>query len=185
MTLQAIYFISQVVAAIALIGSLIFVGVQVRQNTAQGKRQEAASRAAAAEAVHDNFAKWYMSTAEHPHLAEVGAKGLRDFDELSDIEAMQFITSLMAVMSYTQSAFYKWRDGDLSDELWQSWEASSLSYFTTPGGRRVWEIRRYVFTEPFVEYVEANLLHRELPTGARPWIKPTDDAAGAASGTAE
>ena len=53
MTLETIYFISQVLAAVCVIASLIFVGVQVRQSTKQAK-------ADAVQAVHDNLSVWYM-----------------------------------------------------------------------------------------------------------------------------
>jgi len=164
MTLEDFYFISQIAAALGIMASLIFVGLQVRQSTRQAK-------ADAAQAVHDNFANWYLSFAENPHLADIGAKGLGGLDKLTPEETMLMVTNLLAVISYTQSAFYKWREGDLDDELWKSWERSSLSYLDTKGGKEVWEIRKYAFTPAFVEYVEANLLNTPLPQGARPWIK--------------
>ncbi len=163
MTLEDFYFISQIVAALGIMLSLIFVGLQVRQNTRQAK-------ADAAQAVHDNFAKWYLSFSEHPHLSNIGIKGLAGLDNLTPEETMHFITSILAVISYTQSAFYKWREGDLDDELWRSWERSSLSYLDTKGGKETWAIRKYAFTPEFVDYVEANLLNTPLPEGARPWV---------------
>ena len=133
MTLEDFYFISQIVAALGIMAALIFVGVQVRQSTRQAK-------ADAAQAVHANFAKWYLSFSEHPHLSEIGSKGVAGLDNLTPQETMHFITSLLAVISYTQSAFYKWREGDLDDELWRSWERSSLSYLDTKGGKEVWAL---------------------------------------------
>ena len=163
MTLEDFYFISQIAAALGIMASLIFVGLQVRQSTRQAK-------ADAAQSVHDNFAKWYMSFSEHPHLSKIAVRGLAGLDKLTPEETMHFFTSLLAVMSYTQSAFHKWREGDLDDELWKSWERSSLSYFDSKGGKEVWELRKYGFTPSFVDYVEANLLNSPLPDGARPWV---------------
>ena len=40
MTLEALYYISQIVAVAAVLASLIFVGIQIRQNTEQAKRNE-------------------------------------------------------------------------------------------------------------------------------------------------
>ena len=45
MTLEVLYFISQVVAALALIGSLLFVGVQLRQSQKQMDRANEIARA--------------------------------------------------------------------------------------------------------------------------------------------
>lgn len=125
--------------------------------------------------MHDNFANWYLSFSEHPHLSEIGVKGLQGLDNLTPQESMQLITSILAVLSYTQSAFLKWREGDLDDALWLSWERSALSYLDTPGGKETWAIRKYSFTPVFVDYVEANLLNKPLPDGARPWIRDGAD----------
>jgi len=172
MTLEDFYFVSQIAAALGIMASLIFVGLQVRQSTRQAKSD-------AVQAVHDNFAEWYMAVASTPFKAEGGVKGLRGgLSALSEAENMNFVTDVMAVTSYLQSAYFKWRDGDLPDELWHSWEKSSLSYLDTTGGKEFWEIRKYIFAPDFVEYVEANLLNRGLPEGARPWVSMGSNAAG-------
>jgi hypothetical protein len=48
MTLEEIYYISQIVAVVAIFASLIFVGVQVRQNSEQIKANTRSIKAAAA-----------------------------------------------------------------------------------------------------------------------------------------
>lgn len=120
-----------------------------------------------------------MAAASTPFKAEGGVKGLRGgLSALSEAEAMNFVTDVMAVTSYLQSAYFKWRDGDLPDELWHSWEKSSLSYLDTTGGKEFWEIRKYIFTPDFAQYVEAHLLNHGLPEGARPWVRMAGNAAG-------
>ena len=71
MTLEAIYFISQIAAAVGIMASLIFVGLQVRQSTKQAK-------ADAVQAVHDNLSAWYMAAAETPFKAEARAEALKE-----------------------------------------------------------------------------------------------------------
>lgn len=157
MTLEAIYFISQIVAALGIILSLIFVGIQVRQSTAQGKRAEAASRTAAMRATHENFANWYMHSSKYPHLTRLISKALNDFDTLDDVEVAQYLTSATALVAYAQNAFFEWRDGELPDELWKSWEVA-LNAFRSSGGQQFWAMRRHMFADSFVEYLETELL---------------------------
>jgi len=162
MTLEDFYFISQIIAALGIMASLIFVGLQVRQSTRQAK-------ADAVQAVHDNLSAWYMHAAETPFKAEAGFKGLHSLSNLSGAESISVVTDLMALTSYLQSAFFKWRVGDLPDDLWHSWEQSLLSYLDSAGGKEFWELRKYNFTPDFAEYVEANLLDRKLPQNVRYW----------------
>jgi len=82
----------------------------------------------------------------------------------------------MALTSYLQSAYFKWREGDLPDDLWHGWEQSLLSYLDSNGGKQFWELRKYIFTPDFTAYVEANLLHRKLPEGARYWDRDGETA---------
>ncbi|MEM7702597.1 MAG: hypothetical protein AAF251_11720 [Pseudomonadota bacterium] len=149
--------------------SLIFVGLQVRQANAQARQHEAARRADATQAVHDNFANYYLTLGTNLEAAEVGARGLNDPDSLSEGEILMLFSGLMAVTSYTQSAFLKWRQGDLSDDLWRSWQNAN-SFYVTPGGKRFWEGRKSNFDPEFVAYVDKHLLNQSLPENFAPWL---------------
>ncbi len=170
MTLEDFYFISQIAAAVGIMLSLIFVGLQVRQANEQARKAEAARRADATQAVHDNFANMYLTFGSNLEVADAATKGLKEPDALTDGENMVLLSGLMAGMSYTQSAYFKWQEGDLSDELWRAWQNSQVSYLTTPGGKRFWEGRKSNFDPAFVEYVEANLIDQTLPENFAPWL---------------
>ncbi len=174
MTLEDFYFLSQIVAALGIMLSLIFVGLQVRQANEQARKAEAARRADATQAVHDNFANMYLTFASDLEVAEVATKGLKDPDALTDGENIVMRSGLMAGMSYQQSAYFKWREGDLSDELWYAWQHSNASYLNAPGGKRFWEGRKNNFHPEFVEYVEANLFDLTIPENFAPWLKAKD-----------
>ena len=68
MTLENLYFCSQVVAAIAIIASLIFVGLQVRQSTTT-------SRAAAAQAFSQQYSDLNHMLL-HADVREIFVRGL-------------------------------------------------------------------------------------------------------------
>ena len=168
MTLEDFYFISQIIAALGIMLSLIFVGLQLRQSTEQAKRVEEATRVAAMREAHSNLANWYMHTSQHPHLTSLIGKALNDFKSLSEDESAQAVTSTSALLSYAQNAFYEWHAGDLPDEQWKGWFVA-LQFVCTPGGQKLWAMRRHMFATPFADYVEANLLNSELPEGAYSW----------------
>jgi len=168
MTLEDFYFVSQIVAALGIMLSLIFVGIQMRQSTEQAKRVEAATRVAAMREAHGNLANWYMHTSQHQHLTSLIGKALNEFDTLSDDEMAQYITSGMALLSYAQNAFYEWHSGDLPDEQWKSWHAA-LQFLATPGGQKLWAMRRHGFADLFTDYVEVNVLSSVLPEGVFSW----------------
>jgi hypothetical protein len=93
-----------VIGAIAVVISLIYLALQIRQNTN-------AVRSATAQTVHEHFSNWYNLVAADAELSRIAANGLRDYASLSERDGVRFISSFMAFLSYSQNAFLKWREG--------------------------------------------------------------------------
>jgi len=82
MSIDLIVALADVVAGIAVIASLIFVGIEVRRNTNQAKLQNWAS-------LIDRFLAIYSETGDLD-LAGVIAKGRSDYDALTDAEKVAY-----------------------------------------------------------------------------------------------
>lgn len=161
MNWEAIQALAEWVAALAVLGSLIYVGSQIRQNTQ-------AVRSATAQAVHDNYAAWYQGYANDPALMKIAVDGLRDYRALDEVARAQFIALFMQFLSYSQNAYFQWREGALSGELWCGWELLMMNLVSAPGGKAFWEERGYVFGESFRDYVENVIMKREPHAQAKP-----------------
>ena len=77
MNLNDLANIGQVIGAVAVVVSLIYVAYQIRQNTN-------AVRAATAQSVHEHFASWYHLLASDESLSQVVIDGLKDYGSLSE-----------------------------------------------------------------------------------------------------
>lgn len=154
--------VAEIIGTLAFVVSLIFVGVQIGQNTA-------ATRAAASQAVHSSFSDWYQSVQGDPELLSLSTKGMADYDSLSPTEKSQFIALFMSFSLDTQDAFYKWRDGTLDPELWRTWELVSMNLYSTPGGKAFWKERRYLFAESYQNFIQNDLMNRAPHPDALPW----------------
>ena len=161
MSLNDLANIGQVIGAVAVVISLIYVAMQIRQNTA-------AVRAATAQSVHEHFANWYQQFATDASLAEVAVKGLKDYASLSETEKARFVSIFMAFLSYGQNAFLKWRQGLLSPSLWIGWEQVLMNLLGAPGGKGLWKERAYLFGEEFRRHVEGDLMKRTPHPDAKP-----------------
>ena len=153
--------LAEIVSGIAIVVTVVLLIVEVRENTD-------AVRIASAQAVHENYANWYISLHSEPETTELVIEGLRDPSTLTTVQWGQFISVMMAYTSYMQNAFYQWQEGSLSPELWQGWELVSYNLVGTPGGIRFWQERSYVFGDTFREYVETEIMTKEPPVGAKP-----------------
>ena len=161
MTLNDLANLGQVIGALAVVISLIYVALQIRQNTN-------AVRSATAQTVHEHFANWYNLIAADAELAQIAAKGLRDYASLSEQEKVRFIATFMAFISYSQNAFLKWREGLLKPALWLGWEQVMMNLFGAPGGKALWKERSYLFGEEFRRYIENDLMMRPPHPDAKP-----------------
>jgi len=161
MSLSDLANIGQVIGAIAVVISLIYVALQIRQNTN-------AVRSATAQTVHEHFAKWYHLVAADDELSQIVANGLRDYASLSEKERVRFIATFMAFLSYSQNAFLKWREGLLASPLWLGWELVIMNLVCAPGGKALWQDRAYMFGDEFRRYIENDVITRQPHPDAKP-----------------
>jgi len=162
MTLEDAYLLAGIIAALGVIVSLVFVGFQINQNTA-------ATRMAAAQAVHANFADWYAHMLGDPELATISVKGLQDYGALNTEEKAQIVSLFMIFSLNMQDAFYKWQEGSLAPELWRSWEEVSLNLFSTEGGNAFWAERGYLFGQGFKTHISEVIMKRTPDPLAKPF----------------
>jgi len=161
-TLEQLYFLASIVAAFGVVVSLMFVGLQIRRNTS-------ANNAAAAAAVHNNFAAFYRSIQGDQALMGIIIKGLKDYDSISEVEKAQMNSVFMAFNLHMQDAFYKWKDGALSPEFWRAWELVSLNMFAAHGGKGFWADRCYLFSAAYQDFISNDLMQRPLQDNIKPF----------------
>lgn len=161
MTIQDLGSLGELVGAVATVATLVYLALQIRANTI-------ASRSGAAQAVHESFSNWYNLLASDESLSAVVARGLRDYESLTEAERARFVSVAMSILLNTQDAFIKWREGSLIDELWISWEFVIMNLVKTPGGGVVWRDRKYLFGAHFRDHVENEIMAREPHPDAKP-----------------
>ena len=161
---EKIQKLTELASAAAVVISLVFVGYQVRQNTA-------AVRSAAAQAVNESLAAWYTAVQSDRQLLGISMAGMKDYGALSSVDKAQFVALHMALLLDAQNAFYQWQEGWLSPELWQTRDFVFGIFLSTPGGRQFWEERSYMFGQDFQEHVEI-VLQRDPHPKAKAWGNP-------------
>lgn len=166
MTLETIYFVSQIAAAVGVMASLIFVGMQIRHGTAQAK-------ADAAEAAHRSFLDWYHN--QTPEIAAIVAKGQAGLEGLSAEDRYMYVANCMPALINLQEAHTKWLEGSLPEDRWRFWDKFA-SILTVPASMHdVWEERRFMFGDDFQTFFD-----RKMRDKSSVKISATSWAAGSA-----
>lgn len=149
MTLNDIYLISQIVAVVLVVPSIIYLALQVRQNTQQ-------MRATARFQWVESSGQFNSLIAGSTQAASVFRRGMDDPDALNDDERMQFLFYLGHFMQIYSTMFELNREKLLPDSQWHNCRKDIISVINSPGGLWVWETVGKPGLDPaFVAFVES------------------------------
>ena len=146
MTLEDINYISQTVAAVAILASLIFVGVQIRQNTA-------ATRAASHHAVSDSFNELNRMFAESAEVTRIFIAGRADRQTLTEEERWRFDSAMRAYMHVCETMFIQAGLGVGDKGIWFAEQEGIRAILTFPGTRDWWDENPFGFCAEFRAFV--------------------------------
>ena len=133
----------ELLGAGAILVGLIFVGLELRQNTA-------AMQAATIQGLADSSQEHLLLLASDPELLEIQQKAVTDPDQLSETEARQYFLIERARWLRSHVAFQQFRRGTLGDEDWQPYERLLCRRQLSS-----WQEHKSIFSNRFVEFVES------------------------------
>ncbi|MFN2100458.1 hypothetical protein [Altererythrobacter sp. MF3-039] len=152
MNLEAVYFISQVIAAVALVGSLVFVGIQIRQVSFRQKRETQQTREATT--VEG------LNKLTDPEVGDLWYKLVVNPDALSEAEISRAYFAVGSMMVVTRARFHDYKNGLLSEEHWLPLKGNVCYMLTSPGFRAIFTVSRQTaiadpeFDAEFAEVLE-------------------------------
>jgi hypothetical protein len=125
--LDRVHKVSEIVAAFSIVASLIFVGIQVSQNT----------DALETNAAQINSQSWQnitLAIATNPQLAAAYQNSFSDSYQNSDPaqsgEDLQVSNLIQTQLKSMEFNYLQWRDGKLSDEIFAPTRAAYLFLMT-------------------------------------------------------
>lgn len=147
MTLENIYYVGQTIAVVALVVSLVFVGVQIRQNTR-------ATRAASHNTVSDSLNEINRMFAENAELTKIWLRGNGDRRSLTAEDRWRFDCVLRAYMHVCETMFVQAGLGAGDKGIMFAEEGGIRTVLSSPGSREWWAENPYGFCAAFRAYVE-------------------------------
>ena len=139
--------ISQIVAAVAVVVSLIYVGIQVSDN-AKAVRSAAANDAAVA------MQNWYLAVGSNRQMSDIFITSMRGTEELSVEDEFQYLMMQHAGFLALQNSYLLSEQGTLDPAIASSITAIILGVKDLPGFALYWRQRKDYLHPGFVEYVE-------------------------------
>lgn len=148
MTLEEIYYIGQTIAVVALVLSLVFVGVQIRLNTAATK---AASHGAVSSALNEINRLF----AENPDLTTIWLAGMRDRQALTEEERWRFDALARAYFHVCETMFVQARFGAGDRGVMRAEESGISVVLASPGVNEWWRENPFGFCPEFRAHIDA------------------------------
>ena len=152
MTLEQYYYIAELVAAVALIISLIYVGVQVKLSTK-------ATQASTAQSYVDTMNGYVGLINSSPNLARILNDGANGLDNLQGEDVIQFCAFHDQCFITFEAFYFEWKQGLLVQQLWDTYRHVIVDLLMQPGQQEYWQNRRHWYDDEFQRYVEELVKH--------------------------
>lgn len=138
MNWEAIGAIGEIIGATAVIVSLAYLGIQIRN-------QNVESRIASVHDVLEGF-RTEISAFRTAELAELLGNGSEDFEALSDIEKIQFVAMVQGPLRFWEEAYHRYTAKRLNAQLWNGIHAQMRDFISMNGLQKVWELREHTYS---------------------------------------
>jgi hypothetical protein len=142
--------LAEVGGAVAVLTGLIFVGLELRQNTS-------AVEAATFQGLTDASATHLLTIAADPELSRIVATANVSPAELNELDSVRFYILTRSYWVRMQNVFSQWQRGTLSDDDWQLYEAvicKAGDGANSGVGVMTFDDHREVLNPAFSEFVE-------------------------------
>ena len=150
MTLESLSYLSQTVAALAVVVSLVFLALQVRHATWESRHQHT-------EEAFEKLRAVLLEVAADPDRAQLWLSGLHDFAKLDSVGKVRFLLTAHIVLKTNESFFLAYRNGRLAHGVWEPEERHMTDFFAYAGMQTAWDIRKHYFHADFRTWVDGKI----------------------------
>ena len=117
----------QIVGAIAVVVSLIYLAREIRSNARSARMASVGT-----------LTGWLGQLAQHPHLAEVWHHGVRDYESVGGTERTRYNAFVFGLFRIFEEMYYQRLDGHLDPRLWREIETPMRDVINKFPGIQAW-----------------------------------------------
>lgn len=139
MNWDAVGALAELLGAIAVIASLVYLASQIRQNTRVQRRANLGD-------IATDLSASLRSAASAPELGSLVVRAYADLDTLDPVERYRFDCFFYAWLATFERAMLDARDGEYPEELLVPMREAIAGFLGTPGGRAWWKQRKVWFS---------------------------------------
>jgi hypothetical protein len=147
MNLEQLANVGEFIGGIAVIASLIYLAIQIRQNTQSVKSATLAANTT-------NWSSMLVNLAD-AGKSEAYLSGITGKEDIGAEHFLQFVQIARAMLVSWETQHYQFLNGALDSDIYRGYErACKDQMLVFPGFQMVWEITREGFSPAFSELVD-------------------------------
>ena len=149
--------VAEIIGAFAIVLSLVYVGIQVKDSAA-------ATRSAAVNDASEAVQSWYLEMGSNRQASDLWFNAMTSADPLPVNDEFQFMMMMHACMLGFQNSYLLVEEGTLDADYRDSITFALVAVKDLPGMDRYWRQRRGFLHRGFAEYVDSLLLRDSVET---------------------
>ena len=160
MTLEQIAYLADIISGLAIVASLIYVGVQVKQNTLTIR----------SEAFNEPVGRMFaldLQLLSDPETSQLILSLRHAPENASELEWSQFCRYSFLLFSTLQNAFRNYREGLIGTVDWDAWVHTIKTTTKGSGFERFWKENQHAFVSDFRVFMDAEIIERIGGAGHR------------------
>jgi hypothetical protein len=154
MNWDAIGAIAELLGAVGVIASLIYLAKQIRHSGEQMQENTRAARSTAYQQFEHSVNERAMSQVTVPGLNRIVHLGTSDPERLNEEESRQFLIWLYTQMRGFDNGYYQYKLGMFDEDRWQMSIAELKYFIQLPGVVATWDTMQATLSRNFVALVE-------------------------------
>ncbi len=145
MNWEAVGAVGEIIGALAVVISLLYLAAQIRTQVAQAKLA----------AFHEMSRQFRETTVlfSSPDISDIFIRANKDFDSISDAETVRLIVITTNLFRAWEEAFLETRNGHLEVNVWEALSRDYTQAMGAPSFGRIWQLRKQNYDPDFQEYV--------------------------------
>lgn len=167
MDLEALGNLGDFLGGIGVVITLLYLAIQIRQNTRQLRLDSAAARTTALEDTTMGINQWIERITSNKDLADVWRRGLDDPGQLDETDMLRFLYMSTQLMLTWQISFRRNQHLE-DDELWAYNRLYIKMYMRSPGFQTAWAATRSLMSPAFAAEVDELASRSTAGTGDNP-----------------
>jgi hypothetical protein len=158
MNWDAIGALGELVGAVAVVATLVYLSVQLRQNTKT-------IRLGSAQSVNEELQDMFSQLSSDESLAAVFLEAGTS-SSLQGVNLVRYYTFNNNILRVYENAFLEWRENAIDSAHWEGMTRMMIDYTKMAAFGEYWENRKHWLSEEFQNYMEPEI----IPIAAKPGV---------------